>query len=74
MTSPLTNAILTNVRCVKCGARGVVTCDCWEQCDCGWLRETGGDCANPEHGGQTRKPMTTVAAGKLPVGPDGVLR
>jgi len=34
--------------CVKCGSLGVGTCDCWEPCPCGWTKERGEECNNPE--------------------------
>lgn len=36
------------VVCSKCGARGVNSCACWVECPCGWLREDGFECDNPE--------------------------
>lgn len=36
------------VRCTKCGA-GMGKCDCWTQCECGWLFEKGTKYRNPIH-------------------------
>lgn len=43
------NSIDSNVRCTKCGTKGVGNCDCWTRCNCGWSYEKGGKCRNPIH-------------------------
>lgn len=43
----LSRAINACVRCVRCGALGVFTCDCHERCSCGWFADKGQPCGNP---------------------------
>jgi hypothetical protein len=47
------------VRCLKCGAAGIGTCACWEECSCGWTTEAGTVCSNPA----TRRCSTKVKYG-----------
>jgi hypothetical protein len=46
--SPIDRLIDAGMHCVKCGQK-MGTCDCWDQCPCGWSFERGGQCANPIH-------------------------
>lgn len=46
--APIYRAINMTVRCTKCGAVGINSCDCWEECKCGWTKERGGKCSNPQ--------------------------
>lgn len=39
--------IKRSVECVKCVAKGIGNCDCWERCSCGWFAEKGKPCRNP---------------------------
>lgn len=49
MRSPIERLIdAACMKCAKCGAR-MGTCDCWEECPCGWTTEKGGQCGNPVH-------------------------
>lgn len=34
--------------CAKCGTKGFLKCDCFEQCSCGWITDAGKPCDNPE--------------------------
>jgi len=45
---PIITAIKNSVGCVKCGAK-YGQCDCWTECNCGWLYEKGTKCNNPKH-------------------------
>lgn len=57
---PVNRMVDSTVSCVKCGARGIGTCDCWERCSCGWLAEKGQPCGN----GETRACSTKTKYGK----------
>ena len=57
--------IHASVRCVKCGAKGVGTCDCWVKCPCGWTKGRDEPCGNPIHGGAPR-PSVVTHGGSLP--------
>lgn len=46
--NPIDKMITSSVRCTRCGARGVGTCNCWAECACGWLHATGEACRNPK--------------------------
>ena len=38
------------VVCIKCGAKGIGTCDCWTMCErCGWSYESGGVCTRCQY-------------------------
>lgn len=60
MGSPLDRMIDASVRCLKCGAKGVGTCDCNERCSCGWIADKGQPCRNPA----TARCSTKVKYGK----------
>ena len=48
MTTPLKRMIgMANLVCNMCGSKAG-TCDCWEQCSCGWTAERGKPCRNPK--------------------------
>ena len=44
---PIERLIDSNVHCLRCGARGVGTCDCRVRCSCGWYADRGQPCNNP---------------------------
>lgn len=60
MRAPINRMIDAVVRCTKCGAKGLFTCDCWERCSCGWSAERGKICGNP----QTKSCSTRCKYGK----------
>jgi len=47
MTTPIEKMIDNSVKCVKCGTKGYLKCDCWSECktsNCTWLVEKGKKC------------------------------
>lgn len=48
--TPIDSMVNASVSCTKCGKKGFMTCDCWEQCSCGRIADKGKPCNNPETG------------------------
>lgn len=57
--SAVDKLIDSSVHCIKCGKKGIGTCDCWEQCSCRTWNEPGTFCRNPK---------TTRCSGKIKYG------
>jgi hypothetical protein len=57
---PIEEMIDSVVKCLKCGAAGIGTCDCWEECSCGWYADKEKPCGNPN----TSRCSTKVKYGK----------
>lgn len=65
--SPIEKMIRAAVSCTKCGTKGFGNCGCWEKCSCGWTKEVGGKCNNPDHGeGKAKLGVNHYGKGKLP--------
>jgi hypothetical protein len=44
----LINKQMGNFKCTVCKTKMSVGCNCWEDCKCGWKKETGKKCDNPK--------------------------
>ena len=58
---PIDKLITSSVRCTRCGAQGVGTCDCWVQCACGWTKGRGEECGNPNCSQHTKVGTASTA-------------